>query len=379
MHLSATAFGGGVAEILYTLIPLMTDVGARRRVAGHLRARGVLQRDEADAQRAPGRSRGPHRGAVGRRGSRYNEMNSRELSERLGLVHRPRPAAGGDATRSCPRRRDSWVWRCHIDVSTPNPATMERLLPLHRATTRTSLFHMRRATSRGDGRPVNIVPPAIDPLAPKNMALSPEDASYVCKQFGIDVDRPLICQVSRFDPWKDPLGVIDAYRLVKEQVPSVQLALVGSMATDDPEGWDFFNATIAHAERRPRHPHPQQLQQRRRDRGQRVPVALRRADPEVDARGLRPDGQRGDLEGAAVHRRQRRRHPAAGRERRVRATWSTPSRSARSGRSTSSRTPRWARRSGGAARSTCARTSSRRATCATTCASSASCAGTGPA
>jgi trehalose synthase len=79
------------------------------------------------------------------------------------------------------------------------------------------------------------------------MALSPEDASYVCQQFGIDVDRPLICQVSRFDPWKDPLGVIDAYRIVQERMPEVQLALVGSMASDDPEGWDYFNATIAHA------------------------------------------------------------------------------------------------------------------------------------
>ena len=98
-----------------------------------------------------------------------------------------------------------------------------------------------------DGR-AHIVPPAIDPLAPKNMAFSPEDAVYICDQFGIDVDRPLLCQVSRFDPWKDPLGVIDAYRIVKEQMPDVQLALVGSMATDDPEGWDFFNATVAHAD-----------------------------------------------------------------------------------------------------------------------------------
>ena len=92
------------------------------------------------------------------------------------------------------------------------------------------------------------MPPAIDPLAPKNMALSPEDAAYVCQQFGIDVDRPLLSQVSRFDPWKDPLGVIDAYRLVKEERPEVQLALVGSMASDDPEGWDYFNATVAHAD-----------------------------------------------------------------------------------------------------------------------------------
>src|SRR5207253_9670671 len=71
--------------------------------------------------------------------------------------------------------------------------------------------------------------------------------AFVCDQFGIDVDRPLLCQVSRFDPWKDPLGVIDAYRLVNEEMPEVQLALVGSMATDDPEGWEFFNSTLEYA------------------------------------------------------------------------------------------------------------------------------------
>ena len=69
----------------------------------------------------------------------------------------------------------------------------------------------------------------------------------MCDQFGIDVDRPLMCQVSRFDPWKDPLGVIDAYRQVTEELPEVQLALVGSMATDDPEGWEFFNSTLEYA------------------------------------------------------------------------------------------------------------------------------------
>ena len=79
------------------------------------------------------------------------------------------------------------------------------------------------------------------------MALSPEDAAYIVDQFGIDVKRPLLTQVSRFDPWKDPLGVIDAYRLVKEEHPDVQLALVGSMAHDDPEGWDFYNQTVAYA------------------------------------------------------------------------------------------------------------------------------------
>src|SRR5438874_11181956 len=80
------------------------------------------------------------------------------------------------------------------------------------------------------------------------MALSPEDAAYIVDQFGIDVERPLLTQVSRFDPWKDPLGVIDAYRAVKEHHPEVQLALVGSMAHDDPEGWEFYNQTVAYAE-----------------------------------------------------------------------------------------------------------------------------------
>jgi trehalose synthase len=160
------------------------------------------------------------------------------------IIHDPQPAAlcslvGEKAT--------SWVWRCHIDLSTPNPFTVERLLP-YLDPYPAAVFHTESYVPAGmDGR-AHIVPPAIDPLAPKNMAFSPEDAVYICGQFGIDVDRPLMCQVSRFDPWKDPLGVIDAYRIVKEQMPNVQLALVGSMATDDPEGWDYFNATVAHAD-----------------------------------------------------------------------------------------------------------------------------------
>ena len=92
--------------------------------------------------------------------------------------------------------------------------------------------------------PVIEIAPTIDPLAPKNMALSREDARYIVRQFGVDVGRPLLLQVSRFDPWKDPLGVVDVYRIVKEQVPGVQLALLGSMASDDPEGWEYLEKVI---------------------------------------------------------------------------------------------------------------------------------------
>jgi trehalose synthase len=244
VHLSATAFGGGVAEILYTLVPLMKDVGLDcewQVIYGREEFFNATKLMHNALQGAP-QDLSDEEWETWRR---YNEMNSRELSPGwdVALVHDPQPAA---MHLLVPEKAKAWVWRCHIDVSTPNPATIEKLLPYIRDYPQ-SLFHVQDYVPEGMGGTINIVPPAIDPLAPKNMALSPDDAAYVCNQFGIDVDRPLLCQVSRFDPWKDPLGVIDAYRIVKEQVPDAQLALVGSMASDDPEGWDFFNATIAHA------------------------------------------------------------------------------------------------------------------------------------
>jgi trehalose synthase len=245
VHLSATAFGGGVAEILYTLVPLMRDVGLTcewQVIYGREEFFNVTKLMHNALQGAPD-DLSEEQWDTWRR---YNEMNSRELvgGWDVCLVHDPQPAA---MYRLVPEKAHGWLWRCHIDLSTPNPLTMQRLLPYIREYPQ-SLFHMEGYVPPGMQGTVNIVPPAIDPLAPKNMALSPEDASYVCHQFGIDVDRPLITQVSRFDPWKDPLGVIDVYRIVKEEMPEVQLALVGSMASDDPEGWDYFNATIAHAD-----------------------------------------------------------------------------------------------------------------------------------
>jgi trehalose synthase len=245
LHLSATAFGGGVAEILYTLVPLMVDVGlscewhviyGREEFFNATKVmHNALQGNPQDLTEEQWDT-----------WLHYNEINARELAGGwdVCIVHDPQPAAIASLVEEKSR---NWVWRCHIDLSTPNRATLDRLLPYlnHYPA---SVFHMPTYVPAAiDGR-AHIVPPAIDPLAPKNMAFSPEDAVYICDQFGIDVDRPLLCQVSRFDPWKDPLGVIDAYRIVKKQMPEVQLALVGSMATDDPEGWDFFNATVAHAD-----------------------------------------------------------------------------------------------------------------------------------
>jgi trehalose synthase len=244
VHVSATAFGGGVSELLYTLVPLMRDIGLEcewQVIYGREEFFNVTKLLHNALQGAP-QDLTPEQWDIW---ERYGEMNARELAGGwdICVVHDPQPAA---MHALVPEKSAGWVWRCHIDLSTPNPRAMDRLLPYIRAYPQ-SIFHVADYVPEGMAGQVNIVAPAIDPLAPKNMALSPEDASYVCEQFGIDVDRPLMCQVSRFDPWKDPLGVIDAYRLVKQEFPEIQLALVGSMASDDPEGWDFFNATIAHA------------------------------------------------------------------------------------------------------------------------------------
>ncbi|MDE3070345.1 MAG: glycosyltransferase [Acidobacteriota bacterium] len=247
-HISATAFGGGVSEILYTLVPLMRDLGI------DCEWQVIYGREEFfNATKLMHNSLQGAQAAVSDEQWdvwwRYNEMNARELPDGLDVcvVHDPQPAA---LHTLAPEKARGWVWRCHIDLSTPNPATIARLMPHIRDYPHT-LFHLAAFVPDGMRGQVNLVPPAIDPLAPKNMALSPDEASFVCAQLGIDTSRPLICQVSRFDPWKDPLGVIDAYRLVKREHPGLQLALVGSMAHDDPEGVEFWNQTVAYADNDP--------------------------------------------------------------------------------------------------------------------------------
>jgi trehalose synthase len=246
VHVSATAFGGGVAEINYTLIPLMADAGLEvewRIIRGQDEFFNVTKTIHNALQGDPGGLDEEQREVF----RRYNAMNAAELEDGYDFVviHDPQPVAMID---HFPDSRAKWIWRGHIDFSAPNPEVLEFLLPSIRRYD-AAIFHLREYVPNASDLPECVIwPPAIDPLAPKNMALSAEDAAYIVDQFGIDVDRPLLTQVSRFDPWKDPLGVIDAYRIVKEEFPNVQLALVGSMAHDDPEGWDYYNRTVAYAD-----------------------------------------------------------------------------------------------------------------------------------
>jgi trehalose synthase len=246
LHVSATAFGGGVSEILYTLVPLMRDVGLDAHwhvILGREEFFNVTKLMHNSLQGDP-QSITDEQWEVFQA---YNAMNAKDLEGEwdLIIVHDPQPAG---LRMNAPDRARRWVWRCHIDLSTPNESTLARLLPLISGYDAT-VWHLQQYVPAGlDGGIRKIMPPAIDPLSPKNMALSAEDAAFVCEQFGIDPERPLVCQVSRFDPWKDPIGVIDAYRRIKAEAPDVQLALVGSMATDDPEGWEFFHSTFRHAD-----------------------------------------------------------------------------------------------------------------------------------
>jgi trehalose synthase len=246
LHLSATAFGGGVAEINYTLVPLMQSAGLAaewRIIKGQDEFFNVTKMIHNALQGNP-------QGLTAEQERVFHEYNARNAEELDAseydfiIVHDPQPAAIID---HFPDSSARWIWRCHIDLSTPNENVLAVLLP-SLARYDATIFHMPQYVPRSEDLPEAFIwPPAIDPLTPKNMALSAEDAAYIVDQFGIDVERLLITQVSRFDPWKDPLGVIDAFRLVREHHSGIQLALVGSMAHDDPEGWDYYNQTVEYA------------------------------------------------------------------------------------------------------------------------------------
>jgi trehalose synthase len=247
LHISATSFGGGVAEILYTFVPLMTDVGLP---------------SEWQVISAPPEffnvTKGFHNGLQGAAFDVTEEVrhlyesvclsNAEALSHEYDfvVVHDPQPLAMRSLLADARAIGRHWIWRCHIDTSAPNQQLSDYLVPFIEAYD-TVIYTMPGYAPAGLNVPFRAIAPTIDPLAPKNMALSNEDARYIVRQFGIDVDRPLLLQVSRFDPWKDPLGVVDVYRQVKAQLPEVQLALVGAMATDDPEGWEYLERVIEYA------------------------------------------------------------------------------------------------------------------------------------
>jgi trehalose synthase len=243
LHLNATAFGGGVAELLATHVPLLRAVGI-----------------EADWQVIHGSdhffsiTKNVHNGLQGADVDWTSEMErtflERSLQNALLLegewdvvvMHDPQTAGMLHfLDRSAVNRPDTrWIWRCHIDLTDANQKVWDFYRPMVERHDGAVFTMPEFVPSSLNMDRVLTLPPCIDPLSVKNLDLPTPFGEELCKQYGIDVRRPMVCQVSRYDPWKDPVGVIHAYRTVREKVPDAQLVLAGSMATDDPEGFHVW-------------------------------------------------------------------------------------------------------------------------------------------
>ena len=237
-HVNSTAFGGGVAELLARHLPVLRALGVTaewRLIHGEPEFFTVTKAFHNALQ-------GAHYDLGERERNLYLEAN-RQAAQLLEheydviVVHDPQPAA---LRHFAGARGAKWIWRCHIDSSAADATVREFLAPFI-AEYDALVFTMAEFLLPGlDGGRAVFIAPAIDPLATKNMDLPLDVCRRAIADSGVDVNRPLLVQVSRFDPWKDPLGAIHAYRLVKQEVPDVQLALIGAMAGDDPEGWTML-------------------------------------------------------------------------------------------------------------------------------------------
>jgi trehalose synthase len=246
LHVNATAYGGGVSELLRSSVPLLRDLGLDvewKVISGSPEFFNATKALHNALQGSPQTLNEAERAA-------YLDC-TRENAPLLDgghdfvVIHDPQPAAMLSVHGKGGAR---WIWRCHIDTSEPNPDAWRFLRPLL-AEFDAAVFTMDEFVPPDlPIAHVRTIAPAIDPLSPKNLDISARTASQILDWIGIDLPGRLITQVSRFDRWKDPFGVIAAYLLVREELPDLQLALVGSMALDDPEGWEVYGQLSERAE-----------------------------------------------------------------------------------------------------------------------------------
>ena len=230
-HINSTPVGGGVAEILTRMIPLFRELG----VDAHW---DVIKGDQAFFNVTKAFHNALHGKAEEITPEMYDifraatEMNLREVnfSGDVILIHDPQPA--GLILRK-PEIGRGWIWRCHIDVSMPQPDVWEFLRPFIEQYD-AAIFSMPDFAQQLPVPQFRIAP-SIDPLSDKNKPLDPREVANVLEKYHIDPGRPVLTQISRFDRLKDPLGVIAAYRMVRKR-NKCQLVLAGGGAPDDPEG-----------------------------------------------------------------------------------------------------------------------------------------------
>ena len=241
LQLNSTSYGGGVAELLLSLVALERSLGIEtdwQTLAGDEAFFAVTKQMHNALQGKPA--------PFGEEPRALYLARNRDAAAEVGrydviVVHDPQPAA---IRHYADRRGAKWIWRCHIDTSAPDETTWAFLRPyveLYDA----AVFTMAQFVPPDLQVPrTEFIPPAIDPLSSKNRELPDDLVRATVGEFGVDTARPLIVQVARLDPWKDPLGAIAAYRMVKQELPEVQLALVASMAGDDPEAWEIYRAIV---------------------------------------------------------------------------------------------------------------------------------------
>ncbi len=234
LHINSTRAGGGVAEILQRMVPILKDLDVAVRwevIEGDLAFFDTTKKLHNALQGRPEEITD----AMWKHHYEINRKNAEELDldADVVFVHDPQPAPLVDFKKS-----GKWIWRCHIDLS--NPVTkVSTFLKRYFTKYDAAIFSVSKFVL-GMNIPEFIIPPSIDPLSDKNRELSDEEMNATINKFGIPTDRPIILQVSRFDRFKDPLGVISAYRMVKKYNDCV-LVLAGSPATDDPEGEVVLN------------------------------------------------------------------------------------------------------------------------------------------
>ncbi len=237
VHINSTYQGGGVAEILNSLIILLNDAGIKtdwRILHGDLDFFTITKKFHNALQ-------GEKINFTEKKRELYyiNNVNNAiftHINQDMVIVHDPQPLP----IITCYQKKQPWVWRCHIDISQPNPEVWEylRTFILNYNAMIISMEKFRQKNIPGDKTPQNIIPPSINPLNIKNKDISESTISKYLEKHGIKMDKPIVSQISRFDKWKDPLGVIKIFEHVSKKV-DCQLLLVGSMATDDPEGQEM--------------------------------------------------------------------------------------------------------------------------------------------
>ncbi len=245
VHVNSTSQGGGVAELLYSIVPLMNDVGLYagwRVLPGSNDFFSVTKKFHNGMQ-------GENVHFTDRKMRLYTETNENFAAythihkHDAVVIHDPQPLP----VIAYYRKRQPWIWRCHIDISSPDPVLWDYLKGF---VLRYDLMVVSHPSYVREDLPVEqrVINPAIDPLNEKNDHLSDETVHKYMQKFGVPLDKPLITQVSRFDKWKDPLGVLDVFERVREEV-DCRLVLCGNAATDDPEGAGVFEEVSQRAAR----------------------------------------------------------------------------------------------------------------------------------